>query len=91
MLSYLPVNTQLVSGQLEFQVRHFSFQFFKPSLPAYLREMQRRMGSLEPHYFPLSYGSENSNIFTPQRLGNAAFCLGSPASPPPGKLIWYKA
>ena len=38
MLNYLPINTQLVSGELEFQPRCFSFQFFKPSLPANLRE-----------------------------------------------------
>ena len=32
MLSYLPINTQLVGSELEFQSMLSSFQFFNPSL-----------------------------------------------------------
>lgn len=91
MLSYLLINSQLVSGEVEFQCGPFSFQFSGPSLLENPREMQRRMVSLEPDHFPLSCGSENSNMFMLQRLGHAAPCLGAPASPPLCKLIQCKA
>lgn len=89
-LSHLPTNTQLVSRELEFQSRPFSFRFSNPSLPLPTPgKCKKGQGHLNLTTSLQAMGLRIVTFFMPQRLHEAASGLSSAASapPPPGARL----